>query len=197
MPHLDELAQELGTSIIRLLGIAKQCGISHTPSDKDVEILKEKFSGYDGLSRGDKQNVLDFLEDNPRAKEILGSLIPLMSEIVKNEQEERRYLAEVSKRLYSAMDDNELKKKINPSTIYTTLLNLGVVQIYRGGAMPKKEILPSELIGFDREIVHGIIKKYFVDEITPLPLKCRLDAEYARKRIEDKRKYLLGRLKNE
>jgi len=158
--RLYHFANEWEVNILALLKLAKNNGIGHAPSEHQISILRRKLSGYYDLSDLEIRTLSDFLKTE-KAQSILKDVGPVIDSLDGGEQ--NKLLTYIAERLYAVMEDSDLKKKIKPEAIRETVMNLGVITLYRSSATSPDEeekIPPAHLLKVDKDIAKKVIKRY-------------------------------------
>jgi len=177
------VAHELDIDVLILIKLAKRHGIKYNPSEEEIDFLKRKISGFYDLNDGEIRTLEKFL-NSEESKVILEEAIPLAEKM--SEEQERKYLIYISKRLFESMKDSSFKNKIRPETIYETISNLGVVEQYRcSGRAREKKDLPVHLLKFDKDIAMGILKRHFIGILEKVVVNSSEDFDRANKVITE------------
>ena len=84
------------------------------------------------------------------------------------------------------MPDSELKNKIKPETLYETIMNLGIVKIFRSGfSNPDgRRLPPVSLLGFDSQIYYHLVKVSFIKEMEVYSINGEMDFDDLEKKLE-------------
>ncbi len=160
-PRLSRLAQEWDADIFTLIKLAREKEIQDVSTPDEVSRLRRAISGYYNLSNHEIRTIEAFLE-TAEARAILDEAVPLLGHM--DDRDGRKYLEHVAELLFRAMPDEEFKARIRPATVLETVLNLGVLEVYRSGAV-KRELPqpPYHLLRFDPAILYRIIVRQFQD----------------------------------
>ncbi len=167
--RIYHLANEWDIRVLTLLKLAKRHNIGHTPSTHQVNLLKRKLSGYYDLSDLEIRTLSDFLKTE-KAQSVLKEVGPVMDSLDSGEQ--NKLLTYIAERLYSFMEDSDLKKKIKPEAIRETVMNLGVITLYRSSAASADEeekVPPAHLLRIDKDIAKKVIKRYLTRVLERAP----------------------------
>ncbi len=182
---LGQVAAELNADSLRVLKAAKKHMIGDAPTQEQIQILKREISGYYDLSDRDIRALEDFV-NSEGAQEVLKETLPVIDYLGENEFES--YLNLVAGRLFEGITDEELKNKVRPETLRETIINLGVITVYRNStAAPEYEQkIPLHLLKFDRAIGRSVIKNQFVKTLETIVLASFDDFDTARETVRGK-----------
>jgi|TARA_B100002003_G_scaffold251135_1_gene293247 hypothetical protein len=179
--RLGEIVEELDTEVLKLIKLSKAHGKSFSYSQGDINELSAKLSGYYDLTNSEIRDIDHFLKESNQGKKIFSDALGIF-DCISDEETEREFLKYVSEKLFDAMDDDELKEKIQPETVYETIRNLGVVEIYRAGNVTDEiKPIPSYLLKFDENLAYRIIRNYFVKVLERCPVETENDFKDAGK----------------
>ena len=171
--RLWEIVEDLDTDVLTLIKLAKREDIPYSVTDGNANLLRSKLSGYNDLTNSEIRDIDHFLKKSEAGRHILTDALSII-DLIGDEKSEREFLKYVSERLFDAMDNEELKQKIKPETVYETIRNLGVVEIYRTSASPRElKPIPVHLLKFDKDLSYKIVRNYFVKVLE----RCTIDSE--------------------
>ena len=173
--RLSSLSRNMDVDIMVLLKIARTKDVGNRSTPKQVESLKAGIVAYYGLSDIEKRELEDFLKSGP-ADDILKETAPLLDYLGGNDVE--RYMSYISERLFEQMGD-EWQRKINPEVIRQTIMNLGVIDIYRHRAKEEKEE-PQNIDRLPVDLAEKVIKNYLFEKLSVMPAKTEEDFDKAK-----------------
>ncbi len=194
---LYHLVDELETDALTLIKLARRSKMSYSPSEEQVEVLRRKISGYYDLSDTEIRSLEDFLGSDA-AQDILRETSVLMEAFL-DQNEEKKYLNHIATHLFNAIDDEGLKAKIKKETLYETIMNLGVVTLYRTASTDIEEdkLPPLELLRFDNDVARGVLKRYFIRKLESIPIRDYSDFNTATKIMQAEYQRMLVHLGGE
>ncbi len=156
--RLPQLAYEWRIPLLIMLQQAKEAKCGYNPSRDEIETLKRKIGDYYSLTEEQIRRIEDFFKTD-EARPYIKAISFLLPEM--NEADASSCLDDISKKLFDAMKDEELKKLIRVYTIKQAILNLGVVNIHRtsSGTPNLEDLLPVKL---DPEVLRNSIRASFI-----------------------------------
>lgn len=182
-------ADQLSVTTFELIKLAKQLNISHSPSPQEIRLLQEKISGFYDLTDNEIRSIEDFLHSE-NAQDFLQEATPLLTYLDSDEQS--RYLQYIAEQLFEQVDNEELKGKIKPATLYQSIMNLGVIELHRPSASTKeKKPLPIHLLRFNTDIAEQVIKRYLLRTFESRPISSAEDFRNIRRDLKRNYKLLL------
>jgi hypothetical protein len=149
---------------------------NNIPTNEQIEAIKRSMSGFYDLTDREIRSIDDFISESEAAQKIVGEAASVIDYLDTEEQKE--YVQYVSKLIFNLMPDSDLKKKIKPEVIYETVMNLGVITMYRTSSQaPDENKPPIQLLKHLPNIAENVIERYLGKEIEKMPVSERSDFE--------------------
>jgi hypothetical protein len=172
-----EAKATLDTDVLTILKLAKKNNTGYDLTEDHIELFKRKISGYYDLTDLEIRTLGDFL-GSETAQGIIDEAVQLIEYL--DDEGQRKCLAYVCNKLYEAMQDCDLKKKIRPETMYETIMNLGVITVKRSARKPEiKKPIPLHLLKFSPDLAAGVIKRYLLKKLETMPINDKADFQLA------------------